>query len=134
MQDLIRIPCAAQDGAEGFTSPYRKISHIGDPFVLYNAPEKKYYMYCTGRGHYPCWSSEDFSSWTPLGDAYRVTEDVLQTGCRPLVDKVCHGGRRGDGVNARDFSKRIGYMSRSIVAVHGFKFTSQFNYLLKVIT
>ena len=61
-------------------------------------------------------------------------EDVLQTGCRPLVDKVCHGGRRGDGVNARDFSKRIGYMSRSIVAVHGFKFTSQFNYLLKVIT
>ena len=81
MQDLIRIPCAAQDGAEGFTSPYRKISHIGDPFVLYNAPEKKYYMYCTGRGHYPCWSSEDFSSWTPLGDAYRVTEKSFGTTC-----------------------------------------------------
>ena len=69
-----------------------------------------------------------------LDDLDGGAEDVLQTGCRPLVDKVCHGGRRGDGVNARDFSKRIGYMSRSIVAVHGFKFTSQFNYLLKVIT
>ena len=79
MQDLIRIPCAT--GAEGFTSPYRKISHIGDPFVLYNAPEKKYYMYCTGRGHYPCWSSADFSSWTPLGDAYSVTEKSFGTCC-----------------------------------------------------
>lgn len=51
MQELIRIPTAAPDDADGFTSPYRKISHIGDPFILYNEPEKKYYMYCTGRGH-----------------------------------------------------------------------------------
>ena len=69
-----------------------------------------------------------------LDDLDGGAEDVLEPGSRPLVNQVCHGGRRRDGVNARDFSKRIGYMSRSIVAVHGFKFTSQFNYLLKVIT
>ena len=40
MQELIRIPTAASDDADGFTSPYRKISHIGDPFILYNEPEK----------------------------------------------------------------------------------------------
>ena len=81
MQELIRIPTAASDDADGFTSPYRKISHIGDPFILYNEPEKKYYMYCTGRGHYPCWSSADFNTWTPLGDAYRVTEKSFGTTC-----------------------------------------------------
>lgn len=81
MQELIRIPTAAPDDADGFTSPYRKISHIGDPFILYNEPEKKYYMYCTGRGHYPCWSSADFNTWTPLGDAYRVTEKSFGTTC-----------------------------------------------------
>ena len=69
-----------------------------------------------------------------LDDLDGGAEDVLEPGSRPLVNQVCHGGRRRDGVNARDFCKRIGYMSRSIVAVHGFKFTSQFNYLLKVIT
>ena len=69
-----------------------------------------------------------------LGDLDLGAEDVLQTCSRPLVDEVRHRGGRRDGINAGDFCISIGYMSRSIVAVHGFEFTNQNNYLLKVIT
>ena len=53
-------------------------------------------------------------------------EDVLQSGRRPLVNKVGHGRRRRNGVDAGDFGKRIGYVRRGIVAVHRFELTSQF--------
>ena len=53
-------------------------------------------------------------------------ENVLQASCRPLIDEVRHRGRRGDGVNAGDLGKRIGYVCRGIVAVHRFELTSQF--------
>ena len=56
------------------------------------------------------------------------------TGCGPLVNEVRHRGGRRNGINAGDFGVCIRYMSRSIVAVHGFEFTNQNNYLLKVIT
>lgn len=81
MQELIRIPNSAPTDAAGFVSPYRPISHIGDPFILYSETEQMYYMYCTGRGHYPCWSSADFRTWTPRGDAYQVTERSFGTCC-----------------------------------------------------
>lgn len=81
MQNLIRIPNSAPTDIDGFASPYRRISHIGDPFVLYSEADRKYYMYCTGRGHYPCWSSADFRTWTPHGDAYVVTEKSFGTCC-----------------------------------------------------
>ena len=61
-------------------------------------------------------------------------KDVLQTCGRPLVNEVRHRGGRRNGINTGDLCVRIGYMSRSIVAVHGFEFTNQNNYLLKVIT
>ena len=60
-----------------------------------------------------------------LRDLDSRAEDVLQASRGPLVDKVGHRGRRGDGVDAGDFGKRIGYVSRGIVAVHRFEFTSQ---------
>ena len=52
-----------------------------------------------------------------------AAEDVLLTLCRPLVNKICHGAGRGDGVYCRYFSKRIAYMCSCLVAVHCFEFS-----------
>ena len=68
VNELIDIANSRQNGADYFVSPYRQISHIGDPFVLYDEASGKYYMYCTG-GKFRCWSSDTFKSWTELGDA-----------------------------------------------------------------
>ena len=50
-------------------------------------------------------------------------EDVLQPVGRPLVHKVSHGRRRRDGVDGGNFGKRIGYMRRGVVTIHGFHFS-----------
>ena len=50
-------------------------------------------------------------------------EDVLQAVGGPLVHKVGHGRRRGDGVDGRYFRERIGYMRRGVVAIHGLHFS-----------
>ena len=50
-------------------------------------------------------------------------EDVFQTVSGPLVHKVGHGGRRGDGVDGRNFRERIGYMRGGVVAIHGLHFS-----------
>ena len=78
VNELIDIANSRQNGADYFVSPYRQISHIGDPFVLYDEASGKYYMYCTG-GKFRCWSSDTFKSWTELGDAYTVTEKSFGT-------------------------------------------------------
>ena len=69
-----------------------------------------------------------------LSDLDTGAENVLETCGRPLIDEVRHRGGRRNGINTGDFGIRIGYVSRGIVAVHGFEFTNQNNYLLKVIT
>ena len=49
-----------------------------------------------------------------------AAEDVLTAcGC-PLVHVVRHRAGRGDGVDRRDFGKRIRYMGGRVIAVHGF--------------
>ena len=78
VNELIDIANSRQNGADYFVSPYRQISHIGDPFVLYDEASGKYYMYCTG-GKFRCWSSDTFKSWTEHGDAYTVTEKSFGT-------------------------------------------------------
>ena len=78
MKEWIEFANSRQNGADYFVSPYRQISHIGDPFVLYDEASGKYYMYCTG-GKFRCWSSDTFKSWTELGDAYTETEKSFGT-------------------------------------------------------
>ena len=78
MNELIDIANSRQNAADYFVSPYRQISHIGDPYVLYDETSGKYYMYCTG-GKFRCWSSDTFKSWTELGDAYTETEKSFGT-------------------------------------------------------
>ena len=51
-----------------------------------------------------------------------LAENVLARR-RPLVDIVCHRAGGGDGVDACDFGKRIAYVRRGSVAIHG-KFLS----------
>ncbi|MBQ7661166.1 MAG: glycoside hydrolase family 43 protein [Clostridia bacterium] len=62
----------------GFVSPFRSISHIGDPVALYDAATEKYYIYCTG-GRFQCWSSPDLIEFTAHGDAYGTTERSFGT-------------------------------------------------------
>ena len=50
-------------------------------------------------------------------------EDVLQPVGGPLVHKVGHGGRRGDGVDGRNLRERVGHVRRSVVAIHGLHFS-----------
>ena len=52
-----------------------------------------------------------------------AAEDVLLTLCRPLVNEICHGAGRGDGVYCRYLCKRIAYMCSCLVAVHCFEFS-----------
>ena len=78
MKEWIEFTSSRQNAADYFVSPYRQISHIGDPYVLYDEASGKYYMYCTG-GKFRCWSSDTFKSWTELGDAYTVTEKSFGT-------------------------------------------------------
>lgn len=78
MNELIDIANSRQNAADYFVSPYRQISHIGDPYVLYDEASGKYYMYCTG-GKFRCWSSDTFKSWKELGDSYTETEKSFGT-------------------------------------------------------
>ena len=66
-----------------------------------------------------------------LDDLDGVAEDVLPTGGRPLIHVVSHGAGRGDGVDASDLGKGIADVGGSGIAVHGFEFSSQNEYLLK---
>ena len=50
-------------------------------------------------------------------------KDVLSTGSCPLVNVVGHRAGRGNRINTSNFGKRIGYVSRSGIAVHGFHFS-----------
>ena len=65
----------------------------------------------------------DRASGTGLGlhldHLHLGAEDVLQTVGGPLVHQVGHGAGRGDGVDRRDFTECVRYVSRGIVAVHG---------------
>jgi hypothetical protein len=58
-----------------------------------------------------------------LDDLDLVAEDVLLAVCGPLVDQVGHRGGRRNGINCRNFTESIAYVSRSIIAVHGFHFS-----------
>ena len=78
MKEWIEFTNSRQNAADYFVSPYRQISHIGDPYVLYDEASGKYYMYCTG-GKFRCWSSDTFKDWTEHGDAYTVTEKSFGT-------------------------------------------------------
>ena len=52
-----------------------------------------------------------------------AAEDVLLTLGRPLVDKVRHGARGGDGVDRGDFGERVAYVRGRLVAVHRLVFS-----------
>ena len=73
----------------------------------------------------------DHCGSTHLDDLDGVAEDVLPTGGRPLIHVVSHGAGRGDGVDASDLGKGIADVGGSGIAVHGFEFSSQNEYLLK---
>ncbi len=76
--ELTEIPSSAQSAADYFTNPYRAITHIGDPYILYDEATGKYYMYCTG-GYFKCWSSDSFSTWNYEGEAYTVSDKTFGT-------------------------------------------------------
>ena len=48
-----------------------------------------------------------------------IAEDVLLAGCRPLVHRVSHRRRRGNGVDGSHVRVGICYMSGSGIAIHG---------------
>ena len=54
--------------------PYRSITNIGDPFVMYDDASEKYYMYVTGGTYFRCYSSDTMKTWTSEGDSYVVTD------------------------------------------------------------
>ena len=56
-----------------------------------------------------------------LDDVDGITEDVLQTLGRPLVNVIGHGARRRDRVDARNLGVGIGDPRCGLVAVHGLK-------------
>jgi hypothetical protein len=66
-----------------------------------------------------------------LNDLNGVAKDVLAASSGPLVNIVGHGAGGGDGVNASNLGKGVADVGGSGVAVHGFKFSSQNEYLLK---
>lgn len=71
--ELTEIADTRLDAAAYFQSPYKQITGIGDPFILYEESSGIYYMYCTG-GYFKCWTSTDLTAWTPLGHTYALTE------------------------------------------------------------
>ena len=54
-----------------------------------------------------------------LDDLDLIAEDVLLTCCRPLVHRVSHRRRRGNGVDGSHVRVGICYMSGSGIAIHG---------------
>ena len=80
-----------ENTASGFISPFRSISHIGDPFVMYDSERNQYFMYCTG-GKFRCWSSDDMVEWTAHGDSYAVTEKSFGTERYWAPEVVKHNG------------------------------------------
>lgn len=66
------ISLQKQNTNEYLISPFRQITKIGDPFVMYDTASHKYYMYCTG-GLFRCWSSETMKTWKEEGDSYQKT-------------------------------------------------------------
>ena len=50
-------------------------------------------------------------------------KDVFSAGSCPLVNVIGHRAGRGNRINTSYFGKRIGYVSRSGIAVHGFHFS-----------
>ena len=57
-----------------------------------------------------------------LDDLDSGAENVLLTSGGPLVDQVCHGRGRGDGIDRRDLCERVCHMGRGRIAVHDGKF------------
>ena len=53
-----------------------------------------------------------------LNDLDLVAEDVLLAGCRPLVHRVSHRRRRGNGVDGSHVRVGIRYMGGSGIAIH----------------
>ena len=62
-----------------------------------------------------------------LNNSDGLIEKVLASVSGPFIDHLCHNGRGGDGVDGSNIGKRIGYVSRSGVAVHGFQFSCHKN-------
>ena len=58
-----------------------------------------------------------------LRNLNRVTEDVLQALCCPLIRVLCHRRRRGDRIDSRDIGERIRRVRRCLVTIHGFPFS-----------
>ena len=78
MTEPTELSTDRQNFAGYYTNPYKQITHIGDPFILYDEDTKKYYMYCTG-GYFKCWSSDTMKTWTEHGNAYTVTDKSFGT-------------------------------------------------------
>ena len=57
-----------------------------------------------------------------LNHLYGLTEDVLATLRSPLVHVLCHGRRRGDGVNSGNLREHISHVSCCIVTITSDKF------------
>ena len=73
---LTELESERQDASTYFTSPYKQIGGVGDPFVMYDSASGRYYMYCTG-DYFKCFSSETFKNWESHGSAYSVTEKTF---------------------------------------------------------
>ena len=54
-----------------------------------------------------------------LTDLDGGAEDILLTSSGPLIDQICHGRRRGDGVNPGHLGKRVADVCSGVIAVHG---------------
>ena len=78
MTELTELSAGRRNFADYYTNTYKQITHIGDPFILYDEDTKKYYMYCTG-GYFKCWSSDTMKTWTEHGNAYTVTDKSFGT-------------------------------------------------------
>ena len=58
-----------------------------------------------------------------LRNLNRVTEDVLESLCCPLIRMLSHRRRRGDRIDSRDIGERIRRVRRRLVTIHGFPFS-----------
>ena len=68
-----------------------------------------------------------------LSEPYLLAEQVFLTGSGHLVGLLRHHGRRRDRVNSGNFGKRIGYVCRGAITVHGLGFSCHTRYFLLLI-
>ena len=57
-----------------------------------------------------------------LDNLYTLTEHILLTGSRPLINQLSHCRRGGDGVDSSYFAEHIGNVGSSVVTITSDKF------------